>query len=103
MNAIKSKMCVKTESRPWALRLFVARESAASANAIVQARHIVAEHLPEGSTLEIIDISREMDAAAREQVLAIPTLVRAKPEPVRRIIGDLSDLQKVRTLLGIVP
>jgi circadian clock protein KaiB len=92
----------KTDDVPWALKLFVASGSSASATAILQANYIVSEHLPKGSTLRIIDVSRELDAAALEQVLAIPTLVRAKPEPTRRIIGDLSDAQKVLILLGVI-
>lgn len=87
---------------PWQLKLFVASNNAASASAIVQARYIVTEYLPPGSTLEIIDVSREVEAAALARVLAIPTLMRARPEPVRRIIGELSDPEKVLTLLGFV-
>ena len=103
MNPTNLKSSGRNASASWVLKLFVAPDSAASATAIVQAKYIVAECLPEGSTLEIIDVSREMDATARAQVLAIPTLVRVKPEPVRRIIGDLSEPQKVLTLLGVVP
>ncbi len=102
MKATIPKCSSKIQGNPWALRLFVASDSPASAAAIVQAKYIIAEHLPEGSKLEIVDIVREIDTVAREQVLAIPTLVRVRPQPVRRIIGDLSDPQKVLTVLGVV-
>ena len=101
MNETQRIDLVKTQGTRWALKLFVAPNSAASATAILQARRIIAEYLPTGSTLEIVDVFGETDTAVREQVLAVPTLVRMKPEPVRRIIGDLSDAQKVLTMLGI--
>lgn len=89
------------ESAPWALKLFVSSHGSASAAAIVQANHLLAEHLPKGSTLQVIDISRELEAAEREQILAIPTLVRENPQPARRIIGDLSQPRRVLALLGL--
>jgi circadian clock protein KaiB len=89
--------------RPWVLRLFVTNESAASATAIVQLRRIVAEYLPQNSFVEIIDLLQDPEAAREEQVFAIPTLVRKSPLPVRRIVGDLSDIPRVLACLGVLP
>ena len=89
-------------AKPWVLRLFVARESIASATAVVQLRRIQAEYLPPKSVLEVIDIFDDPDSAEAEQVLAIPTLVRKQPLPVRRIIGDLSDISLVLTSIGFL-
>jgi circadian clock protein KaiB len=89
-------------SQRWVLKLFVAGGSAASATAIVQLKRIQAEYLPRSASIEIIDITREPELAEREQILAIPTLVRKEPLPVRRIIGDLSDISIVLTSIGYV-
>ena len=86
--------------KPWALRLFVARDSAPSATAIIQVRRIVAEYLPKNSMCEVIDLFDDPDAAEADQILAIPTLVRTRPKPVRRVIGDLSDIPRVLIYLG---
>jgi circadian clock protein KaiB len=96
-----SSESVHQAQKPWSLKLFVATNSAASATAIVQLRRIVAEFLPQGSKVEIVDLLKEPSAVDSEQVLAIPTLIRKTPEPVRRIIGDLSDTDRVLVLLGI--
>ena len=87
---------------PWHLCLFVTRDSAASATAVVQLRRIVAEYLPTNSVIEVIDLHEEPERAEAEQVLAIPTLVRKSPVPVRRVMGDLSDIQRVLTSIGFV-
>lgn len=101
MKAATEKQMTKIQGVPWVLRLFVAANSAASQAAITHSRYLLAEHLPEGSKLEVIDIESEFGAASREQVLAIPTLVRVTPHPMRRIIGDLADTEKVLTALGV--
>ena len=88
--------------KPWILKLFVTRQSLGSATAIVQLKRIQAEYLPPKSVVEVIDIFEDPDAAEKEQVLAIPTLVRKHPQPTRRIIGDLSDIPLVLTSIGFI-
>ena len=90
------------ENDPWHLVLFVARESAASATAVVQLKRIAAEYLPRNSVVEVVDLFEEPERAEDEQILAIPTLVRKDPKPVRRVIGDLSDIPRVLTSIGFV-
>ena len=89
-------------AKPWILKLFVAHGSAASAVAIVQLKRIKDEYLPPNSIIEVIDIGEEPEAAENEQILAVPTLVRKSPLPVRRIIGDLSDIPVVLTSIGFL-
>ena len=91
-----------SHAEPWRLYLFVARDSAASATAIVQLKRIVAEYLPPRSIVEVIDVFEEPDRAKEEQILAIPTLVRKSPRPVRRVIGDLSDVPRVLTSIRFI-
>jgi circadian clock protein KaiB len=102
MNSNNSRAAKARRDEPWHLCLFVARESAASATAVVQLKRIVAEYLPANSVIEVIDLYNEPERAASEQVLAIPTLVRKSPKPVRRVIGDLSDIHRVLTSIGFV-
>jgi circadian clock protein KaiB len=99
MKAVNSQ---SKKERPWHLCLFVTRDSSASAHAIVQLRRIVAEYLPSDSQVEVVDLMDEPERAEEEQILAIPTLVRKSPEPVRRVIGDLSDIHRVLTSIGFV-
>jgi circadian clock protein KaiB len=89
-----------SNTKPWVLRLFVARESAGCETAIAQLKRLRAEYLPPGSTIEIIDVHERPEAAEEEQILAIPTLIRKEPAPIRRIIGDLSDLTTVLISIG---
>ncbi len=89
------------DNEPWILQLFVLGHSPGSITAIRNARHIVQEFLPQGSTVEIIDLAEHAEIAEVDQVLAIPTLIRRTPVPARRIIGDLSDLKRVLVALGV--
>ena len=101
MNRVpSSKNTPFNGSEPWVLRLFVAQESAASVTAIAYLKRIVAEYLPERSVVEVIDIFERPEVAEADQVLAIPTLVRKEPRPVRRVIGDLSNIPQVLVSIG---
>lgn len=70
--------------------------------ALVQLKRIAAEYLPRSSVIEVIDVQEDPEAAEREQILAIPTLVRKQPLPVRRIVGDLSNVERVLTSIGFL-
>ena len=96
------RLIAEGNARPWILKLFVAQGSAASAVAIVQLKRIKDEYLPPNSIIEVIDIVEESEVAERENILAVPTLVRKSPLPVRRIIGDLSDIPVVLTSIGFL-
>jgi circadian clock protein KaiB len=84
-----------SDAKPYVLRLYVTDATPKSARAIVNARRILEEHLPGRYTLEIRNIGEHAAAAAADQIVAAPTLLRLAPLPVRRIIGDLSDAARV--------
>lgn len=81
------------------LRLFVTGASARSATAISNLRRICEEELAGAYDLEIIDVQQHPAVAEDERILATPTLIKSLPLPLRRVIGDLSDKDKV--LLGL--
>jgi circadian clock protein KaiB len=89
---------VASDSR-YVLRLYVTGQTPRSVLAIENMRKICAEHLSERYTLEVIDIYQHPEACQQQQIIAAPTLIKVLPHPLRRIIGDLSNTEKV--LVGL--
>ena len=89
----------------WNLLLFVAgKNNPRSQVAYSNLKRICEEHLPNARyTIEVVDIAANPQVAAKEQIIAIPALLRKAPPPKRRIIGDLSDTFRVLVSLGIQP
>jgi circadian clock protein KaiB len=85
------------------LRLYVAGQTAKSLAARANLLKLCEEHLAGRFTLEVIDLLEQPALASTDQILAIPTLVRRQPAPVKKIIGDLSDTRRVLDGLNIVP
>lgn len=85
------------------LRLYVAGQTPRSLAAISNLRAICNQHLAEKYKIEVIDLLKNPTLAKDHQILAIPTLVRKLPTPVRKIIGDLSDTERVLIGLDIRP
>jgi circadian clock protein KaiB len=85
--------------RKWKLRLYVAGQTPRSVAAIENLRRICAEHMEERYEIEVVDLVKNPSLARHDQVLAIPTLVRQIPPPARKIIGDLSIVDRV--LVGL--
>jgi len=83
----------------WQLRLYVAGQSPKSVAAFANLKRICEEHLAGEFEIEVIDLIENPRLAKDDQIVAIPTLVRKLPEPIRKIIGDLSDTE--RTLVGL--
>ena len=81
------------------LKLYVAGQTPRSLSAIANLKKLCQEHLPGRHTIEVIDLQRHPERAAEHQIVALPTLVRKLPEPVRKILGDLSNTEK--TLVGL--
>ncbi len=81
------------------LRLYVAGQTLKSLTAIANLKKICEEHLKGQYVIEVIDLQKNPQLAAGDQILAIPTLVRKLPEPIKKIIGDLSSEEKV--LIGL--
>lgn len=83
----------------WKLRLYVAGQTTKSMNAFANLKRICDARLTGRYTIEVIDLLKTPQLAKDDQILAIPTLVRKLPVPMRRIIGDLSNTE--RTLVGL--
>ena len=81
------------------LRLYVAGQTTKSMMALANLKRVCEEHLAGRYDIEVIDLMKNPQLAAGDQILAIPTLVRRLPEPIRRIIGDLSNSERV--LVGL--
>ena len=89
--------------KKWQLRLYVAGETAKSVTALKNLRKYCETHLKGQYKIEVIDLLLKPQLAEGDQIFAIPTLVRKVPEPIRKIIGDLSNEEKVLVGLNIVP
>ena len=85
------------------LRLYVAGQTAKSLTAMANLKRFCEEHLAGHYDIEVIDLMKNPQLAAGDQILAIPTLVRRLPAPLKRIIGDLSNTEKVLVGLDIRP
>lgn len=83
------------------LRLYVTGSTLRSTRAIENLRRVLESELPEKYDLEVVDVYEHPEAAAEHQILAAPTLIKLEPQPVRRIIGDLSDTERVRRGLDL--
>src|SRR5882757_3612529 len=79
------------QSELWELRLYVAGQTPRSITAFANLKKICEEHLQGRYNIEVVDLVKHPQLAAGDQILAIPTLVRKLPEPLRKIVGDLRD------------
>lgn len=95
----------KKEDEPteWELKLYVAGQTARSVVAFENLKRICEEHLAGRYHIQVIDLSKEPQLAQGDQILALPTLVRKVPVPMRKIIGDLSNKERVLVGLDIRP
>jgi circadian clock protein KaiB len=87
----------------WELRLYIAGQTPKSVLALKNITKYCKEHLAGKYTIEIVDLLKNPQLAEGDQIFAIPTLVRKFPEPLRKIIGDLSNEEKVLVGLNIRP
>jgi circadian clock protein KaiB len=85
------------------LRLYVAGRTPRATAALANLKRICDEHLSGHYAIEVIDLIESPQLAAGDQIVAVPTLVRKLPEPVRKIIGDLSNTEKVLVGLDLRP
>jgi circadian clock protein KaiB len=83
----------------WDLRLYVAGKTAKSVTALENLKRICEEHLPGQYRIEVVDLLVHPQLAKGDEIVAIPTLVRKLPEPIRKVIGDLSNRE--RALVGL--
>lgn len=89
------------EDDKYVLRLFVTGASTNSVRAISNIKQICEEYIADRYTLEIIDVYQQKEVAEREQLIALPLLIKSYPLPERRLIGDMSDTKRVLNGLGL--
>ncbi len=99
----KKKSVIKPKEEKWKLRLYIAGNTLKSITALENLKKYCELHLADRYTLEVVDLLVQPQLAAGDQILAIPTLVRKVPAPIRKIIGDLSNEAKVLVGLDIKP
>ena len=87
----------------WELKLYVAGQTAKSLQAFANLKRICEEHLSGEYRIEIVDLLQNPQLAKGDQIFALPTLVRKLPQPVRKIIGDLSNTERVLVGLDLQP
>ena len=91
-----------TQSKPrYVLCLFITGATPNSVRAIENIKKICEEHLKGNYSLEIVDVYQQSDIAKKEQLVALPMLLKKQPLPQKRLIGDLSDTAKVLNALGL--
>lgn len=94
----------KTQNLPtWQLRLYIAGQTPKSLMAFANLKNICEEYLKGEYSIEIIDLSKNPSLAIEDSIIALPTLVRKLPTPIKKIIGDLSNVEKVLIGLQIIP
>ncbi len=93
----------RAKKEMWHLRLYVAGQTPKCMTAFANLKRICEEHLAGQYTIELVDLLTDPKLARGDQILAIPTLVRKLPEPVRKIIGDLSNTERVLVGLDLRP
>jgi circadian clock protein KaiB len=101
VSDLLSKSADQTES--WNMRLYIAGQTPKSLRALANLKQICEEHLAGKYHIEIIDLLENPQLASTDQILAIPTLIRKLPEPMRKIIGDLSNAERVLVGLDLRP
>ena len=94
---------MKLKEEKWELRLYVAGNTTKSRTALTNLRRYCEENLKDKYVIEVIDLLQHPQLAEGDQIFAIPTLVKKVPEPIRKIIGDLSNEEKVLVGLNIRP
>lgn len=87
----------------WELRLYVAGQTPKSLTAFANLQRYCEEYLEGKYRIDVIDLLEHPQMAQMDQIVAIPTLIRTLPEPVRKIIGDLSNKERVLVSLELVP
>lgn len=87
----------------WTLRLYVAGQTPRSLTAFSNLKRLCEAHIAGRYQIEVVDLMKDPELAQRDQIMAIPTLVRKLPEPVKRVIGDLSNVERVMIGIDLEP
>ncbi|MEQ8674195.1 MAG: circadian clock KaiB family protein [Aggregatilineales bacterium] len=99
MDEQKNGMTNESATERWILRLYIAGQTPKSLTAFANLKKICEEYLEGMYEIQVIDLIENPQLAEGDQIVAIPTLVRSLPEPIKKIIGDLSNTEK--TLVGL--
>jgi circadian clock protein KaiB len=99
VNGAARRAAPASKPVPWNLRLYVAGDSPRSRMALANLRKLCESRLDVRYDIEVIDLTKRPDLAKADQILALPTLIRKIPEPMKRIIGDLSDADRALVAL----
>lgn len=103
MAKTRGKPKKANEKAVWALRLYVAGQTPKSVTALGNLKRLCETHLAGRYKIEIVDLLKNPRLAAGDQILAVPTLVRKLPVPIKKIIGDLSNAERVLVGLDVQP
>lgn len=101
MDDTKLKSRSQQAKKKYELRLYVAGQTPKSVTAFANLKRICEEHLAGEYKIEVIDLLKQPQLASGDQILAIPTLVRKLPAPIKKVIGDLSNTERVLVGLDI--
>jgi circadian clock protein KaiB len=93
----------RVSRKAWNLRLYIAGDTSRSIAALTNLQKICDEYLPGRYDVDVVDLLKSPQLAAGDQIVAVPTLVRRLPQPLKRIIGDLSNSQQVLVGLDLRP
>lgn len=102
-NAKKTPKPAPRAAQTWELRLYVAGLTPRAVTALENLKKICEEHLAGCYSIEVIDLIKNPQLARGDQIIAVPTLVRKLPTPIKKIIGDLSDKERVLVGLDLRP
>lgn len=103
MSTERTPSCETPDDKEWILRLYVAGQTPKSITAFANLKKICDEHLAGCYRIEVVDLLENPQLAEGHQIIAVPTLVRQLPEPIKKIIGDLSNTERVLVGLDIQP
>ncbi len=92
---------LETSAEKYILRLYVALGNPTSSRAIYQVKKVCAEHLPNRHELRIIDIHKHPELLEQDKIFATPTLVKVQPDPVRKLVGDIPDINELLICLNL--
>jgi circadian clock protein KaiB len=100
-NVINGNGKSKSDDDPYVFRLYVTGASPNSLRAIANTRDLCEQHFNENYELEIIDVHQQPSVARQENIIALPLLIKKHPLPEKRLIGDMSDMEKVLKSIGV--
>jgi circadian clock protein KaiB len=100
---MRSTKAPRRKKKAWILRLYIAGHSTRTAAALSNLENICEQYMTGQYEIEVIDLLKHPQLARGDQIVAVPTLVRRLPPPVKRIIGDLSDAERVLVGLDLRP